>query len=144
MFPWLSSLIWLPIVGGVAVLGIGRIRSSDTVRWVALIVSVLTFVLSMIVYGIFDTNTADFQFAEHVVWVDAFNINYSVGIDGISLPLILLTTFLTVIVVIAGWRVIHYRISHYLAAFLLLEGLMIGVYSQHWMRCFSMSSGKAC
>ncbi len=129
MFPWLSSLIWLPIVGGIAVLGIGRIRSSDSVRWVALIVSVLTFVLSMIVYGIFDTTTADFQLAEHVVWVDAFNINYSVGIDGISLPLILLTTFLTVIVVIAGWRVIQFRISHYLAAFLLLEGLMIGVFS---------------
>ncbi|MYI89036.1 MAG: NADH-quinone oxidoreductase subunit M [Gammaproteobacteria bacterium] len=129
MFPWLSSLIWLPIVGGVAVLGIGRIRSSDSVRWFALIVSVLTFVLSMIVYGIFDTTTADFQLAEHVVWVDAFNINYSVGIDGISLPLILLTTFLTVIVVVAGWRVIQYRISHYLAAFLLLEGLMIGVFS---------------
>lgn len=129
MFPWLSSLIWLPIVGGVAVLAIGRIRSSETVRWVALIVSVLTFVLSMIVYGIFDTTTADFQLAEHVVWVDAFNVNYSVGIDGISLPLILLTTFLTVIVVIAGWRVIQFRISHYLAAFLLLEGLMIGVFS---------------
>ena len=129
MFPWLSSLIWLPIVGGVAVLGIGRIRRSDSVRWVALIVSVLTFVLSMIVYGIFDTTTADFQLAEHVVWVDAFNINYSVGIDGISLPLILLTTFLTVLVVIAGWRVIQYRLSHYFAAFLLLEGLMIGVFS---------------
>ena len=129
MFPWLSSLIWLPIVGGVAVLGIGRIRSSDSVRWVALIVSVLTFVLSMIVYGIFDTTTADFQLAEHAVWVEAFNVNYSVGIDGISLPLILLTTFLTVIVVIAGWRVIQYRLSHYLAAFLLLEGLMIGVFS---------------
>ena len=110
-------------------LAIGRIRSSETVRWVALIASLLTFVLSMIVYGFFDTTTADFQLAEHAVWVDAFNINYSVGIDGISLPLILLTTFLTVIVVIAGWRVIQYRISHYLAAFLLLEGLMIGVFS---------------
>ncbi len=129
MFPWLSSLIWLPIVGGVTVLAIGRIRRSDSVRWVALIVSVLTFVLSMIVYGIFDTTTADFQLAEHAVWVDAFNINYSVGIDGISLPLILLTTFLTVLVVVAGWRVIQYRLSHYFAAFLLLEGLMIGVFS---------------
>ncbi len=110
-------------------LAIGRIARSDSVRWVALSVSVLTFVLSMIVYGIFDTTTADFQLAEHAVWVDAFNVNYSVGIDGISLPLILLTTFLTVLVVIAGWRVIQYRISHYLAAFLLLEGLMIGVFS---------------
>lgn len=129
MFPWLSSLIWLPIVGGVAVLAIGRNRSSDSARWVALIVALLTFVLSMIVYGFFDTTTAEFQLKEHAVWVDAFNVNYSVGIDGISLPLILLTTFLTVIVVIAGWRVIQYRISHYLAAFLLLEGLMIGVFS---------------
>ena len=129
MFPWLSSLIWLPIVGGVTVLAIGRIRSSDSVRWVALIVSVLTFVLSMMVYGVFDTTTAEFQLKEHFVWVDAFNVNYSVGIDGISLPLILLTTFLTVLVVVAGWRVIQFRISHYLAAFLLLEGLMIGVFS---------------
>ncbi len=129
MFPWLSSLIWLPIVGGVAVIAIGRIGSSDSVRWVALIISVLTFVLSMMVYGIFDTTTAEFQLKEHSVWVDAFNVNYSVGIDGISLPLILLTTFLTVLVVVAGWRVIQYRISHYLAAFLLLEGLMIGVFS---------------
>lgn len=129
MFPWLSSLIWLPIFGGVAVLAIGRIRSSDSVRWAALIISVLTFVLSMMVYGIFDTTTSEFQFKEHFVWVDAFNVNYSVGIDGISLPLILLTTFLTVLVVVAGWRVIQYRISHYLAAFLLLEGLMIGVFS---------------
>ena len=110
-------------------LAIGRIRRSDSVRWVALIVSMLTFVLSMIVYGIFDTTTADFQLVEHAVWVDAFNINYSVGIDGISLPLILLTTFLTVLVVVAGWRVIQYRLSHYFAAFLLLEGLMIGVFS---------------
>ncbi len=110
-------------------LAIGRIRSSDSVRWAALIISVLTFVLSMMVYGIFDTTTSEFQFKEHFVWVDAFNVNYSVGIDGISLPLILLTTFLTVLVVVAGWRVIQYRISHYLAAFLLLEGLMIGVFS---------------
>ncbi len=128
MFPWLSSLIWLPIVGGAAVLMVGRIESTKAVRWLALSTSLVAFVLSVGVYGLFDTTSANFQFAEHAEWVAAFNINYALGVDGISLPLILLTTFLTVLVVIAGWRVIQYRVAHYLAAFLILEGLMIGVF----------------
>ena len=129
MFPWLSVLIWLPIAGGAAVIAVGSNRRSDIARWLALAVSLATFAVSIGAYSLFDTSTADYQFAEHGTWVETFNINYTVGIDGISLPLILLTTFLTVLVVVAGWKVIQYRVSHYLAAFLLLEGLMIGVFS---------------
>lgn len=129
MFPWLSTLIWLPVAGAVAVLAVGKHRGSDIARWLALAASLATFAVSAGVYRLFDTTAAEYQFAEHGVWVQTFNINYTVGIDGISLPLILLTTFLTVLVVIAGWKVIQYRVSHYLAAFLLLEGLMIGVFS---------------
>jgi len=129
MLPWLSLLIWLPVVGGISVLVLGRQQNAATARWVALVFSSITFVLSIGIYWRFDVTTAAYQFAEFVPWVAAFNINYSIGIDGISLPLILLTTFLTVLVVIAGWKVIQYRVSHYLAAFLVLEGLMIGVFS---------------
>ena len=128
MLPWLSLLIWLPIAGGVAVLVAGKRNDSNTARWLALAISLLTFVSSLIVYRRFDTTTGEFQFTEYGVWVEAFNINYAIGVDGISFPLILLTTFLTVLVVVAGWKVIQYRVSHYLAAFLLLEGLMIGVF----------------
>ena len=127
--PWLSLLIWLPVVGGIGVIAVGKHRDSSTARWLALLVSLLTFVASVGAYRLFDTTTSAYQFVEHGVWVEAFNINYTIGVDGISLPLILLTTFLTVLVVIAGWKVIQYRVSHYLAAFLLLEGLMIGVFS---------------
>ncbi len=128
MFPWLSSVIWLPIVGAAAVLAVGRVRGSDTVRWLALIFSLLTLAVSIGIYCLFDTTTAEFQLAEHGVWVETFNINYALGVDGISLPLVLLTTFLTVLVVIAGWKIIQYRPAQYFAAFLLLEGLMIGVF----------------
>ena len=127
--PWLSLLIWLPVVGGILVVAVGKHRDSNTARWLALLVSLLTFVVSVGAYRLFDTTTSAYQFVEHGVWVEAFNINYAIGVDGISFPLILLTTFLTVLVVIAGWKVIQFRVAHYLAAFLLLEGLMIGVFS---------------
>ncbi len=127
-FGQLSFVIWLPIVGGLLVLAIGNSRV-DSVRKVALGFSLGAFLLSLPLYIGFDHSTAQFQFTEHVEWVPAFNINYSIGIDGISLPLILLTTFLTVLVVIAGWKVVEYRVAHYMAAFLMLEGLMIGVFS---------------
>ncbi len=127
-FDQLSFVIWLPIIGGILVLAAGNQRS-EVVKKLALGISFGTFLLSLPLYFGFDKSTADFQFTEHIEWVPAFNINYSIGIDGISLPLILLTTFLTVLVVIAGWKVIEYRVAHYMAAFLILEGLMIGVFS---------------
>ena len=124
----LSFVIWLPIVGGILVLAVGNQRR-EAVKRLALGISIGTFLLSLPLYTRFDKSVATFQFTEHSAWVPTFNINYSIGIDGISLPLILLTTFLTGIVVVAGWKVIQYRVAHYMAAFLFLEGFMIGVFS---------------
>ena len=124
----LSFVIWLPIVGGILVLAVGNQRR-EAVKRLALGISIGTFLLSLPLYTRFDKSVATYQFTEHSAWVPTFNINYSIGIDGISLPLILLTTFLTGIVVVAGWKVIQYRVAHYMAAFLFLEGFMIGVFS---------------
>ncbi|EIJ34041.1 NADH-quinone oxidoreductase subunit M [Thiothrix nivea] len=124
--PILSFLIWLPIVGGMGVLIVGD-RSGA--RQFALGIAILTFLLSIPLYTGFDSTTAAMQFGELMPWVEAFNINYSLGVDGISMPLILLNTFITVLVVIAGWEVIKYRISQYLAAFLIMEGLVNGVFA---------------
>ena len=124
----LSFVIWMPIVGGVLVLAVGNQRR-EAIKRLALGMSIGIFLLSLPLYTRFDKSVATYQFTEHSAWVPTFNINYSIGIDGISLPLILLTTFLTVIVVVASWKVIHYRVAHYMAAFLFLEGFMIGVFS---------------
>ena len=124
----LSLVIWLPIIGGALVLAVGNQRREAAKR-LALGISIGTFLLSLPLYTRFDKSVATYQFTEHFAWVPTFNINYSIGIDGISLPLILLTTFLTGIVVVAGWKVIQYRVAHYMAAFLFLEGFMIGVFS---------------
>ena len=128
----LSLLIWLPILAGVLVVAAGRgegERRDALARRLALGFSVAIFLLSVPLYTRFDTTTAAMQFGEHAVWVSAFNIHYSLGIDGISLPLILLTTLLTVVVIIAGWKVITERVAQYMAAFLIMEGLMIGVFA---------------
>lgn len=130
----LSILIWVPILGGVAVLIVGddgdaSSSRADGMRVLVLLVSLLTFVLSVFVYSSFDTTTADMQFVERFEWIPALNVYYYLGVDGISAPLILLTTFMTPLVVIAGWDSIKTRPAQYFAAFLILEGLMIGVFS---------------
>ena len=129
VLPLLSLNIWMPIIGGVAVLFAGKYFSLNATRYTALIFSTVAFLLSMVIYTVFDINQAAFQFIESRQWVPAFNINYTIGIDGISLPLVMLTTFLTVLVVISGWNAVQYRVSHYFAAFLILEGLMVGVFT---------------
>jgi len=126
--PFLSLLIWTPILGGIWVLYAGD-REEQTVRYFSLAVSALVFVLSVLAYLRFDTTTHLMQFVEFREWIGAFDINYHLGVDGISLPLILLTTFTTVLVIIAAWEVIEVRISQFMAAFLILEGLMIGVFA---------------
>jgi len=128
-FNILSLLIWLPILGGAAVLARGGDDNAPSIRVVSLVVSVLVFLLSLPLYIGFDTTTAAMQFVERREWVPAFNIDYHLGVDGISMPLIILTTFLTIIVVISAWRVIQERVAQYMAAFLIMEGLMIGVFS---------------
>jgi len=126
--PLLSLLIWVPILGGLAVIAAGRFGDA-AVKWLALVVSLLAFLLSVPLYTSFDFATSDMQFVELAVWIDALNVNYHLGVDGIAVPLILLTTFMTVLVVIAGWEVIKDRVGSYFAAFLIMEGLMNGVFA---------------
>jgi len=130
----LSLLIWLPVFGGIAVLLLGdagdpKSAKAGGMRWLALAVSLATFVLSLVLYSNFDVATAAMQFVEKTSWIDAFNVEYYLGVDGISAPLILLTAFITPLVIIAGWETIKVRPAQYFAAFLILEGLMIGVFS---------------
>jgi len=127
--PLLSLVIWVPIIGGLLVLAAGKSNNNSAVRWLSLFVSVLTFLISIPLYTGFDTTTYQMQFTEKLIWIPTFNINYYLGIDGISMPLILLTTFATVLVVIAAWEVIQYKVAQYMACFLIMEGLMCGVFS---------------
>lgn len=124
----LSLVIWTPILGGIAVLLVGDKRAAGA-RRLALVVAVLTFVISIPLYTLFDTTTADMQFQEMASWIQPFNIRYHLGVDGFSMPLILLNTFTTVLVVIAAWEVIQYRVAQYMAAFLIMEGMMSGVFA---------------
>jgi NADH-quinone oxidoreductase subunit M len=127
-WPLLSLVIWTPIIGGILVLFIGDDKPG-AVRKVALLVSILTFLLTLPLYSEFNSATHLMQFVERDSWIPAFNIEYFVGIDGISMPLILLTSFTTVVVIISAWEVIQYRVSQYMAAFLIMEGFMIGTFS---------------
>jgi NADH-quinone oxidoreductase subunit M len=127
--PLLSLVIWLPIAGAILVLLLGSGARAQLGKQVALGVSILTFVLSIPLYARFDQTTAAMQFVEKVSWIVRFKAYYALGLDGISMPLVLLTTFLTPLVVIAGWQVIKLRPAQYFASFLLLEGMMIGVFA---------------
>ncbi len=127
--PYLSLVIWTPILGGIWVLLASGARNAPTARTIALIVSLVTFFLSLPLWGQFDISTHHMQFEEKSLWIETFAIYYHLGVDGISMPLILLTTFTTVLTVLAGWEVIQYKPGQYMAAFLILEGLMIGAFS---------------
>ena len=126
--PFLSLLVWTPILGGIWVLYLGD-RQEQTVKVFSLMVSILVFVLSLMAYADFDLTTPALQFVEYRSWIEVFKINYHLGIDGIALPLILLTTFTTILVILSAWDVIESRVSHFMAAFLILEGLMNGVFA---------------
>ncbi|MBT8062096.1 MAG: NADH-quinone oxidoreductase subunit M [Gammaproteobacteria bacterium] len=126
--PLLSLVIWVPILGGVALLLLGD-RNAVLTRWLALAISLVTFFISIPLLTGFDRSTAAMQFSEFAPWITTFNVNYHLGIDGISLPLIVLTTFMTVLVVISAWEVIQKRVAQYMAAFLIMEGLMLGMFS---------------
>ena len=127
--PLLSLVIWAPIAGGLWVLLAGAGRDGATVRAVALAVSLAAFALSVPLWTGFDPATHEMQFVERAGWIPAFDIHYHLGVDGISMPLVLLTTLMTVLVVLAGWEVIQYRPAQYMAAFLIQEGLMVGAFS---------------
>ena len=123
----LSILIWLPIAGGFAVLALGTHRAREA-RWLALAVAVATFIVSIPLLTSYDAAAGTMQFIEQHRWIAAINANYHLGVDGISVALIVLTTFVTVLVILGAWDSVHDKVNQYLAAFLVLEGLMVGVF----------------
>jgi NADH-quinone oxidoreductase subunit M len=125
----LSLAIWTPIFFGVILLALGRDEHARAVRWFALIGSIVSLAVTLPLFGGFDNSTAALQFVEKSMWIERFNVLYHVGVDGLSLWFVLLTAFITVIVVIAGWEVITERVNQYMGAFLILSGLMIGVFA---------------
>src|SRR5688572_32956901 len=127
-FGLLSFLTWAPIAGGLVVLLLGD-RGVRAGRWVALATAVVVFGASIPLWTQFNAGTFDLQFVERLPWIPALHSDYYFGVDGISMPLILLTTLITVPVVVAAWTVIETRPAQYFAAFLIMEGLMVGVFS---------------
>lgn len=128
-FPWLTLAICVPIVFGLLVLALGRDDRPGLTRGLSLIGALAGFLVTIPLYTGFDAGTAQMQFVEKASWIEAFNVNYHLGIDGISLWFVLLTAFITIIVVGAGWQVITSRVAQYMAAFLILSGLMVGVFA---------------
>lgn len=127
--PVISVAIWLPILFGILVLATGDDKNAPLARMLALAGSVLGFVVTIPLYTGFIRDTSDMQFVEMHNWITRFNIHYHVGVDGISVLFILLTSFFTPIVVLAGWRVIEKRVAQYMASFLIMSGIMIGVFA---------------
>ncbi|AZR82423.1 NADH-quinone oxidoreductase subunit M [Thiomicrospira sp. S5] len=125
--PILSTLIWLPILGGLLILFVGSNRDAFA-KWFALFISVVTFLCSIPLWTNFDTTTSAMQFVERVEWIPQFNIYYSLGVDGLSMPLVLLTTFTQILVIASAWDVIKERVEQYMGAFMIMQGLMIGVF----------------
>ena len=125
----LSLAIWLPIVSGIVLLAYGRDNNANAVRWMALVAAIASFAVTLPLVSGFDTSTAAMQFVEKAPWIARFNVNYHLGIDGISMWFVPLTAFITVIVVIAAWEVIEERVNQYMGAFLILSGLMVGVFA---------------
>ena len=128
-FGLLSVSIWLPIAFGGLLLALGRDDNPRMARTVALIGAVLAFLVTIPLITGFDSASAALQFQENMPWIERFNVRYHLGVDGISVWFVLLTAFITVIVVVAGWEVITDRVGQYMGAFLILSGLMVGVFS---------------
>ena len=125
----LSLAIWTPIFFGVVLLALGRDDQARSVRWMALIGAVVSLLVTLPLYDGFKLGTSAMQFVEKAGWIERFNVNYHLGVDGISLWFVLLTAFINVVVIIASWESITQRVNQYMAAFLILSGLMIGVFS---------------
>jgi NADH-quinone oxidoreductase subunit M len=124
----LSLAIWTPIFFGVVLLALGRDEQARAVRWIALIGAVVSLLVTLPLYEGFRLGTSAMQFVEKSVWIERFNVHYHLGLDGLSFWFVPLTAFITVVVVIAGWEVITERVNQYMGAFLILSGLMIGVF----------------
>src|SRR5438552_3777193 len=128
MAPYLSLAVWVPIVAGLVALAIGRDREPAPVRWVALVGAVAGFLVTIPLYTQFNTTTSAMQFVELTEWIPRFGIHYHLGVDGISVLFVLLNSFITVLVVWAGWEVITTRVAQYMGAFLIQSGLINGVF----------------
>jgi NADH-quinone oxidoreductase subunit M len=124
----LSLAIWTPIVFGCVLLALGRDEHARAVRWIALVGAIVSFLVTLPLFERFDRASADMQFVERAPWIENFNIHYHLGLDGISFWFVLLTAFITVVVVISAWEVITERVNQYMGAFLILSGLMVGVF----------------
>lgn len=127
--PWLSLSIWLPIVAGIIVLASGSDKNAREAKVIALIGAIAGFAVTLPLFFEFDATTSAMQFVEQASWIDRFNIQYYLGVDGISMPFLLLNSFITVLVVIAGWEVIESRVSQYMASFLIMSGMLNGVFA---------------
>ena len=127
--PLLSFSIWLPIFAGILLLAFGSDRYVSAVRWFALLAAILSFLVTIPLVTGFDLTSAAPQFAERHAWIARFNVWYQLSVDGLSVWFVLLTAFTTVIVVVAAWRVITERVNQYMAAFLILSGLLVGVFA---------------
>jgi len=128
-FGLLSVSIWLPIAFGAVLLALGRDDNPGASRWLALVGSVASFLVTLPLITRFDTGSAKLQFEELLPWIERFNVRYHLGVDGISVWFVLLTAFITIVVVVAAWEVITERVAQYMGAFLILSGLMVGVFS---------------
>ncbi len=126
---WLSLAVWVPIATGLLVLATGKDANAGMARILALLGSIAGLLVTIPLLSGFDTGTSEMQFVEQYSWIERFNINYHLGIDGISVFFILLNSFVTVLVVIAGWKVIEKRVAQYMAAFLIMSGLMNGTFA---------------
>ncbi|MBC7436037.1 MAG: NADH-quinone oxidoreductase subunit M [Bdellovibrionales bacterium] len=124
----LSLAIWTPIFFGLFLLAFGRDEQAGAVRWLALVGAVVSFLVTLPLYGGFKLGTAEMQFVENLPWIARFNVNYHLGVDGISLWFVLLTAFINVVVIIASWESITERVNQYMASFMILSGIMIGVF----------------
>ena len=125
----LSLAIWIPVITGALLLALGRADQTNMVRWIALGGALLCLLITIPLYAGFQLGTPDMQFVESAMWIERFNVHYRLGIDGISFWFVPLTAFITLIVVVAGWSTVTERLNQYMGAFLILSGLMIGVFS---------------
>ncbi len=125
----LSVSIWLPILAGALLLASGRDENAQAVRWMALLAAIASFLVTIPLVSGFDVASATMQFEENLPWIERFKVNYHLGVDGISVWFVLLTAFITIIVIVSAWEVITERVHQYMGAFLILSGLMVGVFS---------------
>ena len=125
----LSLAIWTPVFFGLVLLAFGRDDQAPAVRWVALLGAFISLLVTLPLYAGFQLGSADMQFVEKAGWIARFDVNYHIGVDGISLWFVLLTAFINLVVIIASWEAITSRVSQYMASFMILSGLMIGVFS---------------